>query len=256
MSHAMANSGYQIASLVHADLGRVEWKESLEMCERTSLALNVPMAIVRRRDGLDMLSIWQRRMHQLAGQDKPFWSSSAARYCTSDLKRDPIDAFYRNCGENFIISCEGIRAQESSKRAQKNPLEIRTRVTSEFYKGMTVEQAIAAYRPDKRLVLTWLPIFNYSVEDVWNTCGNSCEDLLLARAEYKATGLVPASWAFHPAYVYGNERVSCTFCVLGSLNDLQNGAQHNPELLQEMISMEDESGYTFKQGWSLRELLN
>jgi hypothetical protein len=45
------------------------------------------------------------------------------------------------------------------------------------------------------------------------------------------------------------------FCILGSLNDLQNGAKHNPSLLSEMISMENEGDATFKNKWSLKTLL-
>lgn len=256
---AMAKSlhawGFELAGLIHADLGRTEWKESLPMCEKLAEELGVKLSIVRRRDGLDMLDIWQRRMRQLQGTGKPFWSSSANRYCTSDLKRDPINVFFRNCGDDFIISCEGIRAGESSARAAKQPLTIREKISSSFYKGMTVEEAIANYTPGKRLALTWFPIFNFSTNDVWNTYGMTQDDLNTARLIYKTTNVVPEFWPFHPAYVYGNERVSCVFCVLGSQNDLKVGACHAPALLQTLIEMEEESGATFTKSWSLKNLL-
>lgn len=244
----------QIEGLIHADLGRTEWKESLPMCERLAVELGVKLHVIKRNDELDMLDIWQRRMRQLSGTGKPFWSSSANRYCTSDLKRDPINVFLRNCGNDFIISCEGIRAEESPARAKKEPLTIREKISSSFYKGMTVEEAIKNYTPGKKLALTWFPIFNFSTSDVWNSYNVDEEILHYSREHYKQTGTVLKDWPFHPAYVYGNERVSCVFCVLGSLNDLKNGAKHNPELLKTLIDMEDESGATFKNKWSLKNL--
>lgn len=265
MAKMLQTWGFELTGLIHADLGRVEWKESLYMCEKLSNELNVKLHVVTRRDGLDLMDIWRRRMEQIKAKTlipdeyeqkvRPFWSSSANRYCTSDLKRDPINVFFRNCGNDFVISCEGIRAEESKARAQKNPLEIREKISSSFYKGMTVEEAIMNFQPGKRLALTWFPIFNFTTNDVWNSCGVDEEILFYCREHYKQTKEVLAVWPFHPAYVYGNERVSCVFCVLGSRNDLAIGAQHRPELLNELIAMEEEGGATFVNKWSLKNLL-
>lgn len=255
MVKAIVNNGYSISGLIHADLGSVEWPESLPQCEKQSADLGIPLHVVRRRDGKGLLELWRSRMEKLKGSGKPFWSSSKNRYCTSDTKRDVIDTFFRSLESNLIISCEGIRAQESTDRSKKPVLEIRRRISSSYYKGMTVEEAIANYRPDKRLALTWFPIFNWLLDEVWASYGNTAEQLAAFRIEYKETGVVNADWQFHPAYVYGNDRVSCMFCIMGKLSDLQNAAEHNPQLLQEMIEMEDEGEATFKQNWSLKELL-
>lgn len=255
MAKMLQKWGFNLTGLIHADLGRVEWFESLPMCEKLAAELGVKLHVVNRRDGLDMLDIWQRRLNQMKGTGKPFWSSSSNRYCTSDLKRDPINVFLRNCGNDFIISCEGIRAEESSARAKKCPLEIREKISSSFYKGMTVEEAIMNFQPGKRLALTWFPIFNFTTNDVWNTYGVNEDTLTNARTIYQQTNVVPANWPFHPAYVYGNERVSCVFCVLGSRNDLSVGACHRPELLNTLIEMEEEGNATFVNKWSLKNLL-
>lgn len=254
MVNSLISSGYQIEGLVHADLGRVEWPQSMEMCERIAAKINRPLHVVVRTDKMDMLDRWQHRMRQLMGSDKPFWSSKKNRYCTSDLKRDVINKFFNNCGHDLIISCEGIRAQESTDREKKQPLEIRKRITSKYYDGMTVEEAIAAYKPGKRLALTWYPIFNYSVADVWATEQMTSEHLSLARMIYKRDGILADWWPFHPAYVFGNERVSCMFCIMGCIGDLETAAKHNPWLLDQMIAMEQESGNTFKTDWSLSSL--
>ncbi len=254
MTAALAQWGFAVEGLVHADLGSIEWKESLPLCQKQADQLGVKLHKVTRADGIGMVQRWKNRMDQMAGTGKPFWSSSSSRYCTSDMKRDPINRFYNSTGHKLIISCEGIRAAESKERAKKCPLEIRDRVSSTYYKGMTPEQAIMNFRADKKLVITWYPIFNYSQEDVWTTCGNSGEQLEQFRAEYKATRAVNSSWNFHPAYVYGNERVSCMMCVLGCAGDIANGAKFNPEVYQELVQMEKKSGFTFRKDYSLATL--
>lgn len=254
MVKTLLEKGYPIKSLIHCDLGRVEWPQSIEMCQKQSEEFGLPLNILRRRDGLDLLAYWYRRLLMLKGTGKPFWSSAGNRYCTSDTKRGPSDAFFTTCG-NLVISAEGIRGQESRQRAKKSPLSIRKSKTSNFYDGMTVEHALNNYRPDKRLTLNWYPIFDYSIDQVWSTYGMTTADLVFARSYYQRTGTVPDWWPFHPAYVFGNERVSCMFCVLACISDLQCGARHNPELLQQLIEMEDEGAATFKNNWSLRELL-
>ncbi|GAA0561822.1 phosphoadenosine phosphosulfate reductase domain-containing protein [Chitinophaga japonensis] len=254
MVRSLVNWGYDIAGLIHADLGRVEWPHSIGMCERLAQEFGIPLHVVRRHDGLDMLAYWQRRMHQLKGTGKPFWSSSSNRYCTSDLKRASINKFFTGCGD-FIISAEGIRAGESTARSEKAPLSLRTGKHSTYYDGMTVEEAIHAFKPGKKLALNWYPVFNFQLDDVWATYGVDDIWLEIARDEYEETGNIPDWWPFHPAYALGNDRVSCMLCVLGCIGDLRNGARHNPALLQEMIAMEEEGRATFKNKWSLKELV-
>lgn len=255
MVKALVIGGYSIEGLLHADLGRVEWHESHAMCQRLENEFSVPLHIIRRSDNRDLLDHWEDQLQKLSGTGKPFWSSAANRYCTSDLKRDPINKFLRNCGTDFIISCEGVRAEESPARAKKCPLEIRWNITSTYYSGMSIEEAIQNYQPGKRLALTWYPIFNYSIFDVWAVYEMSQELLQLARTIYRDTKIIPEWWSFHPAYVFGNDRVSCVFCILGSMNDLKNGAHHRPELLQHMIDMQERGNATFKNKFSLKLLL-
>jgi hypothetical protein len=54
--------------LIHADLGRIEWKDSLPTCERLALHLGIELIVVRRKAG-DMLARWQKR-----------WENNVARY--------------------------------------------------------------------------------------------------------------------------------------------------------------------------------
>jgi hypothetical protein len=240
----------------------------MAMCEKQAAEYGLPLHILRRTDGLDLVDYMKRRLTMLAGTDKPFWPSSKARYCTSDLKRGPSNNFFTSCGHNLIISAEGIRAEESPARAKKQPLSVRAGVTSDHYtyivgykrgkpvrKYYTPEECLTMYQPGKRLVLNWYPVFNMKIDEVWASYGMSHRHLLGYQFDYRRTGKVSECWPFHPAYAMGNERVSCMICILGSPNDLRNGAKHNPELLQEMIAMEHEGKATFKAKFSLTELV-
>ena len=63
-------------------------------------------------------------------------------------------------------------------------------------------------------------------------------------------------WMSHPAYILGtgNTRLSCAFCVLGSLNDLGNAVNYNRETYQLLMELEESLGWTFQNKRSLRDL--
>ncbi len=247
-SHAMAKAVVSFLKLnnldnyvfaIHADLGRTEWKESLPMCQQLCKRLGIELIVVRRENG-DMLERWKQRrvaMKTKYGKEMPFWSTKAHRYCTSDMKRGPINKYLRKF--SHIISVEGIRADESKDRAKASQYEFRKEIWTR-----------------KRAAYTWNPILNWTMHDVWSEEGVNINILEKYRAEYKATGVVNPGWPFHPAYVYGNDRVSCMMCIMGSKRDLLNGIRHNPELAFEIAKMELDSGFTFKQsGESVIQLI-
>ncbi|MFE8049288.1 phosphoadenosine phosphosulfate reductase domain-containing protein [Brenneria goodwinii] len=140
------------------------------------------------------------------------WPSARHRQCTSDLKRGPIEKFIRHDmayrGGGIAVNCMGLRAQESSARAKRQ----------QFRK-----------KPDQttanREVWEWLPIFELTTDEV--VCA-------ITEAGQKPF------WA----YKAGNERLSCVFCIMGSLNDLRNGAMHNPELYRRYVALERQIGHT------------
>jgi 3'-phosphoadenosine 5'-phosphosulfate sulfotransferase (PAPS reductase)/FAD synthetase len=279
---------------LHCDLGRAEWPESLPMCHYIAAKNELELVVTRRPQG-DLVQEIEDRMHKLAGTDKPFWPSSASRYCTSDHKRDQADKELRKpfwpssaaryCTahhktnqadkdmrfSSLVISVEGIRAQESTNRAKKSPISIRQGITSTFYKNLTLSQALDEWEietnllclPDfkaaatPRLAINWYPIFEWPETQVYEYCGHSIEERNERRAFYREGRIEDAlaGWFMHPAYIYGNDRVSCALCILASQNDLRVGATHHPELFQHYINLEEEGGATFKNGWSLKELL-
>lgn len=54
--------------LIHADLGAVEWLDSLPVCEQLAAYLGIELVIVRRRQG-GLLERWESR-----------WRGNVARY--------------------------------------------------------------------------------------------------------------------------------------------------------------------------------
>lgn len=230
---------------LHADLGRVEWqgdpsipgfRSASTQVLKMAAAAGVPLQVVRRADGRDMIDHWEARMRKLQGSGKPFWSSSQARYCTSDMKRDPMNSWCRQFTD--VVVCEGLRAQESPARARKARCEVRTKLAT---RG--------------RQALTWRPIFDWTQLQVWRACGTSWADLRDRRERWAAgdrTALV--GWPAAPAYVLGNERLSCSMCVLASRSDLVNGARYNPSTWAEMRRLEILGNASFRTDISLLEV--
>lgn len=208
----------------------------------------------------------------------PFWPSSANRYCTSDQKRGQADKVYNR--SSLVISVEGIRAEESSARARKWPLRLRKQICASylkpyaldpkkhsFEKGLVaIDKAIKLWLKrgrEGRLALDWYPIFGWTIDEVYEYNGHSIAERDERRAIYREgrrrsdEGMILQAlegWTLHPAYIFGNDRVSCALCVLASVNDLRVGAEHNPWLLERYIRLEEVGGSTFKNGWSLKEL--
>jgi len=239
---------------IHADLGRAEWAQTPAHVERICHDVGIPLVVVRRTKG-DLVARWQERMHQLAGTGKPFWSSAAARYCSSDLKRSPINQYLRRYA--LVISAEGIRAEESVARRKRAALSIRTEITAAGLQRVPLADALAYRSWHQRLAFTWNPLLNWRQDQVWAACGTSHAELAKRRQLY-AAGYAAESlhgWPAHPAYVFGSSRLSCALCVLAKRSDLLVGARHNPELFHTLLAMERQSGCTFKHGWALHELL-
>lgn len=264
---------------VHADLGRAEWTETPAHVERICREAGVELVITQRSDGADLIDHIHARMERLRGSGKPFWPSAANRYCTSDLKRTTIDAILRRY--RLVISAEGVRADESVSRRRKPVCEVRSSITTKRLKGPTKKQSgctsrvawhqwkrlerirshISAGRArglgaGGRLALNWRPLLRWAEADVWEACGTSIYELERCRALFRRGRRAEAleGWVGHPAYVYGNERLSCALCVLGSKNDLINGARHNPETFELLHEMEVLSGCSFRHNFSLADV--
>lgn len=247
---------------IHAHLGRMEWPQTLAHCEKMAAAVGMPLVVVSRPQGDLLQEMWDR-FEKLRGENKPHWPSAQNRYCTSDQKRNQIDKVLRAAPfpdsknryctshhktnqidkalrkHQVIISAEGIRADESPARAKRLAWEHRIQICTR-----------------ERTAYTWRPLLHWTEADVWERIGHSLTDVQHRRELYRQGEQEEAfaGWRAHPAYVMGNQRLSCAMCVLASRADITNGARHNPELLAELVRMEDESGFSFRQDLRLGTL--
>ncbi len=197
---------------VHADLGRAEWGITEQFVTEYAARKGIPLHVVKHTK-FDLIEGIRHRME--TRPDVPPFPSSAARYCTSDWKRSPIDKWIRNQwpADAMVVCAIGMRAGESPARAKRSIISYR-------------EAASATTK--NRDVYDWLPIHDWAENDVWETIYDS-------------------DCISHPAYTLGNERLSCALCVLGSVNDLLNGAINNPDTYRELCQIEMESGFSFRK---------
>lgn len=214
---------------VHADLGRAEWRSTPPTVAAIAARLELPLLVVRRTAG-DMVSRWEQRF--LAGKRRyqaletynligP-WSSASLRFCTSELKIQVIgpELARRYRGET-IVSVIGLRREESPSR-----------------------RATPISRPDDRFakpgnaagttMIAWHPAVDWTQAQVF--------------AAHHRHGL-----PLHEAYQhYGATRLSCAFCVLGSLHDLRASthAMGNSDLYRHLVAIEANSTFSFQpQRW-------
>lgn len=203
--------------VVHASLGKYEWEGALEHAEHQakSAAGGAGVPFVVARAVKTFVEMVEHRYKVRPGPNSSCWPSSANRQCTSDLKRGPIEREVRRYakanGFDAIVSCMGMRAQESPARAKRETF---TRNVRGTIKG--------------RDWFEWLPIHDLTAGQVFET-------------------IVCAGQKPHWAYDRGNDRLSCVFCVFGSPTDIANGRRHRPELFAELREIEQRTGYTMHQ---------
>jgi DNA sulfur modification protein DndC len=207
------------AVMIHADLGaRVEWQQTPDYVQNLARRKGVPLHVVRWTHGDLIDRIWQRYYKD---PSRPCWPSAQMRYCTADLKRGPISRELRRLFPSGNVICAmGLRAQESQTRARRPTFSLRTD-SSAPTKG--------------RFVYDWLPIHDWMETNVWDCI--------------RRHGNI-----HHEAYRLGNHRLSCALCVLASLNDLINGAVHNPDTYREYCRVEAVTGYSFRKDFWLSDL--
>ncbi|CAE6966174.1 phosphoadenosine phosphosulfate reductase family protein [Paraburkholderia domus] len=211
--------------LVHADLGRVEWKDSAPACERLAAHLGWELLTVRRQAG-DMLARWQKRWENNVTRYRELscvrlilpWSTPSMRFCTSELKTAVItSALKKRYPAHDIVNVTGVRRQESSARSK-----------------MPVAAPLPALTRRNHQGVTWNAIIEWPVEDVFSE-------------------IAEAGLSLHEAYTrYGASRVSCAFCIMSSLDDLRAaaGCADNHDLYREMVAMEAASTFAFQgQRW-------
>lgn len=210
--------------LIHADLGEVEWKDSLPVCERLAERIGWELVVVRRRAG-GMMQRWEKRWENNLARHRELgcvqlilpWSTPAMRFCTSELKTSVIcSALKKRFPGQDILSVTGVRHQESAARAKMPVASQQKKLTRRGAEGWN-----------------WNPIIEWSTEEVFQYIGRH-PDLV------------------HEAYTrYGSTRVSCAFCIMGSIGDLNASAScpDNHAIYRRMVALEVKSGFSFQNRW-------
>ncbi len=219
---AIGHRGPQV--LIHADLGRVEWKQSLPTCQRLADRLGLELIVVRRTAG-DLLTRWRQRWNNNIRRYAELecvklilpWSTASMRFCTSELKTSVIRReLVRRFAGQVIVSVTGVRREESTARST-----VKTSVRQPLL-------ASATYGTDG---FDWHPIAHWNRSDVF---------------EYLSRELFELHDAYRP---YGSSRVSCAFCILAARQDLRAAARclDNHEIYRDLAVLEIESTFPFQE---------
>ncbi|WP_256098382.1 phosphoadenosine phosphosulfate reductase domain-containing protein [Burkholderia cenocepacia] len=207
--------------LVHADLGRVEWKDSLPSCQRLAERLGWELLVVERQAG-DMLTRWEGRWANNVARYVALecvklilpWSTPSMRFCTSELKTAVIaSALRRRFPGQDIVNVTGVRRQESAARSKMPVWSEDARLSRKNSRGVT-----------------WNAIIDWPVEDVLYT-------------------IESAGLRLHEAYtVYGASRVSCAYCIMSAEADLRAAARctDNHAVYIAMVELEAASSFAFQ----------
>lgn len=202
--------------VVHAGLGRMEWAGTGDLAREQAEHYGFRFEVVARPQGDLLTHVEERRM----------WPGQTTRYCTSDHKRGQVYRAMTSLVRELdlprrarILNCLGLRAQESPGRAKLTPFQHDSKASNKT----------------RRDVDTWLPIHDWTVEQVW--------------ARIKQSGV-----RHHVAYDLGMPRLSCAFCIFAPRAALVLAGQHNRALLDEVVALEARIGHTFRQELSLAEV--
>ncbi len=215
-------------TVAHNNLGHeVEWHGTMDLARRQAAVWGLRFAAVRRRDGKLLID-------HVA--EKGMWPDQKRRWCTSDHKRGPGLTLLTRIVDHLdlgrtaqILQTWGFRAAEGAGRKK--------RVQVPYLHSPTASGK--AQDPTKRVrdVWDWYPIAGWSDERVWDTIHD-------------------AGLPYHWAYARGMRRLSCTFCVMADVNDLIVAAKLQPAKAARYLQVELNTGHTFKQDVSMRDVVH
>lgn len=217
--------------LIHSDLGRVEWKESLPTCQRLAKHIGWELVVVRRKAG-DMMDRWLKRWENNVNRYIELecvklilpWSTPSMRFCTAELKRDVIcrELVTRFPGK-VIFSVSGIRREESENRKKSHYRNPQIKMTNKKWNTIGWD---------------WHPLLDWTLEDVLKYLDDN-------------------NFPLHEAYTkYGTSRVSCAFCIMSKHDDLvaASTCEDNADIYREMVGLEIKSTFSFQSNTWLGDI--
>jgi 3'-phosphoadenosine 5'-phosphosulfate sulfotransferase (PAPS reductase)/FAD synthetase len=209
-------------TVVHADLGRMEWQGTKELAKKQADHYGCRFEVTQYQDEdgnekslLDYI------------KERGKWPDSKNRFCTSEFKRGPIGRVFTKLAAELelkrparILNAMGMRAEESPARAKKKEVEPNNRFTT-----------------GKKVVTNYHPLLNWTTGEVWKNIADSGVE-------------------HHCAYDKGMPRLSCCFCIFANKDALVTAGYENLELLQEYAATERDINHTFKHKQPISEILD
>lgn len=192
-----------------------------------------------RGDLLDHATHRAAQLKERGDEKTPAIFSRENRYCTSDHKVGPIEGLFtrlveewrtakglnprgRKGGKCRLLDCQGLRAEESSRRAKKP--EFKTRKSN-----------------NRVHIDSWLPIHTWLEVHVWDEIAKSGTRYHWAYDLGHETGA-----SLKARKSLGMKRLSCVFCIFAPRKTLAFAASFAPRaLLDRFVTFEKETGCSF-----------
>ena len=129
--------------------------------------------------------------------------SSQARFCTGELKLEPVKSYLRGIVEqgNTAMNWSGERAEESLSRSKKPVKEV-------------------LFETEKGVAYTYRPILRWKTQDCFNTM--------------KRFGIKP-----NPLYEQGFTRVGCFPCIMSRKAEIKMISELYPEVIEKLAQWEE-----------------
>lgn len=190
---------------------------------RDQLDLNLVTVKSKKFDGMVDLARKKKR-----------WPSSRRRFCTSELKTIPMIDYILDEVNDSIFMIQGIRAAESSRRAEMSK-------QCTYFKYYVQPYGKSKDGKDK--------YHTYRRKDVLAFLAKHADDLLRPVFDWSAqqvidyildNGLEP-----NPLYRMGYKRVGCYPCVMASQQDIYNIIVQEPERISYIADLEQQLSSSF-----------
>lgn len=216
--------------MLHADLGRAEWGDTLDTVRAVAAHIGWPLEVVSAPKDLvwRFEDRWRRSLLRYAALETialvPPWSSSNSLFCRSEQKTVILSRRKaRLPGDLPVVGIMGIRREESPGRS-KAPV---SAPDSEMQ------------RRNGRQGVLWNPIVDWRVDQVF--------------AHHEAHAI-----PLHRAYGLTCSRVSCALCTLSSLHDQRISVTTGGNIAQyrTYVSLEIRSAFPFQPNRWLADLLD
>lgn len=221
----------------------MDWPITESYCKSFADAFNVPIYFSWRHGGFKRELLKENQMVAPVSWENPDGSIGTAggkrgkiatrrkfpqvspdlrvRWCSSVLKIDVMSIAVNNQerfkGQKTLV-VTGERAEESSSRAKY--------ALFENHRCNTLS----------RTVHHWRPIHSWTHNEVWS---------IIKKHLVKP----------HPAYLLGWGRLSCMTCIFGNADQWKMAHGLVPEMVEEIMRLEEEFGVTIKRDISIRELM-